>query len=129
MTIKLDENDFIVCFWNANSHEGNNFLMLLRKREGRWLIDYRFRARRDEKAFDSKDVKRFFQAKCKPGTTEAEALEVCQGLFKLTSEEFCANRICQRVNGNIDKFIEAIDKYECYHSKVEQKGVGNEGAG
>lgn len=129
MTVKLDERDFIAYFWVADVLDGDNFLMMLRKREGQWLIDYRFRLKEDEKVFDSVDKKVAYQAECKPGMTESEAFKTCQELFQLTSEEFCMNRVYQRVNGDVEKFIKAVGKYECFHSKVIPRTGGEQNEG
>lgn len=129
MSTKLDERDHIACFWFADDLDGNNFLMLLRRREDRWMVDYRFRVVIDEKVFDSTDRKRFFHADFVPGTSEADAFKTCQEMFQLTNKEFCINCICQRVDGGVEKFVEALKKYPCFHSKAISRGEYNERTG
>lgn len=118
MTVELNEKDHIVCIWQADDLDGNNFLMLLRKRDGCYLIDYRFRYRRDEKVFDSKDEKSFYNCVCKPETTETEVFEACKHVFLLISERYCIHSFCQRVDGDLAKFEAVLKKYECFHIKT-----------
>ena len=102
MTIRLDENDHVVCFWLADSLEDDNFLMLLRLRDGRYVVDYRFRYKRDDVAFDSKDEKHFFQATFNdPDVTEAKVVETCQEMFLVICAGYPLRNVCQRIDGDI----------------------------
>lgn len=122
MSFKLDEKDHIVCFWMADDFDDNNFLMLLRRRDGHYVIDYRFRYVKDNRVFDSDDEKNFYQAKFKDlDVTETVAVETCQKMFSVVGTGFSLRNICQRVDGGMDEFVEAMSKYECFHVKTLEK--------
>lgn len=129
MAIHIKKDDYISCFWIADDLDNNNFLMILRKSKGRWLLDCRFRYVKDEKVWDSADRKMFYQFKSNPGTSESEMLETCQEIFQITSKQYYMNSICQHVDGDGAKFLEAMDKYEQFHSKVEARTRGEQNEG
>ena len=52
--------DYILGVWFACNKEGNDYMMTICKRNNEWLGEYRFRYRRDEKIFNSKDIKNFY---------------------------------------------------------------------
>ena len=117
MTIKFDKKDHVVNVWFADDINGNNLMTILRRREDRYTLDVRVRQRVDDKIYDSKDKKDFYQATMKPGMTEEAALATCSAFWVTVSERYCMHQINQRVDGGVKKFTKVMRKYEAFHCK------------
>lgn len=118
MSIKLDEKDFIIKFWRAESFKGNALMILLRRREGTMFIDCRVRQKKDDKIWNSIDEKVFYHWKVVQGTTEDEALKKCNDLWFETTRIFSCHCFSQVINGDVPKFIEMLKQYTTlYHEK------------
>lgn len=107
MTIRLEENDHVLYFWHATAINDDEFLMMLYERDGRWTIDCRFRYIKDNE-------KSFYHVECKRDTSEETATELCRFVFEQTNETYCMNRVCQRIDGDLHKFIEVMKKYDYF---------------
>ena len=117
MTVRLDEKDHVVNVWFADDVDGNDLLVILRRRENQYLLDVRIRLRVDDRVYDSEDEKDFWRVTLKPGITEETALTVCKVFWVTASEKYCMHQICQRVGGGPKKFTRVMKKYAAFHSK------------
>lgn len=118
MTIEFDEKDHVVNVWFADDIDGNNLMMILRRREdGQHVMNVRLREKIDDRVFDSEDRKNFWQMTFKRGVTEEAALVMCNSFWLVASQKYCMHQINQRVDGGPEKFAITMEKYVAFHSK------------
>lgn len=123
MGFKFNEEDFFVCLWHAEDLEGNNFLMFLRRRGEYWFVDCRFRHKLDDKIFDSKDERSFYQTKMPSTTPEPEMLRGCRVVFQKVSEKYGCKCFSQRIDGGAAKMVEVMKRFPDYfHMQVVKEG-------
>ncbi len=121
MSIVLEETDHIVAFWHAEGYNGDDLLMMLRKRTLHWRLDWRTRHRIDNEIFTSKDTKIFRHAISGLQVTADHVFHDAQTTFEVTQKEFPLKRLCQRVDGNLTKFYEITKRYSFFHVKEVKK--------
>ena len=121
MSIELVATDHIVAFWHAESYSGDDLLMMLRKCPLHWRLDWRIRHRVDTEVFTSRDTKIFRHALSGLQVTPDHAFYDAQTTFEVTKEEFPLKRLCQRVDGDPDKFYEITKRYSFFHAKEVRK--------
>lgn len=80
MSIELKPGDYVLGIW-VFDNPPYNLLGIVRKSEGQWIFDVRTRTYVDDKIFDSKDRKRFWQVTYKPDQTEESVLESVREMF------------------------------------------------
>lgn len=117
MTMRLDENDHVVNVWFADDVDGNNLVVILRRRENQHVMEVRVRQKVDEKVYDSKDKRTHYRMTFKNGITEETALVMCNSFWVMSSEKYCMHQINQRVDGGVEKFTKTMQKYEAFHCK------------
>jgi len=74
MSMSLEKDDYILGVWCLAGAKAN-WLCIVVKRADEWVIQYRFRYFRDDKAFDSQDKKSFFVARADGEKSESEIIE------------------------------------------------------
>jgi hypothetical protein len=64
--------------------DGCDWMACIRKANGKWRLDYRFRYHKDDKAFDSKDEKSWYSAEPKDGNGEKGLEDLIAGVHEVS---------------------------------------------
>jgi hypothetical protein len=71
--IELSDKVWVYGMWFVQGNDVD-WMACIRKVEGKWRLDYRFRHYRDDKVYDSEDEKRWFSAVAKSEDTPLEPM-------------------------------------------------------
>lgn len=123
MSFKVLDSDYIVAFWYARCANGDEFSMLLRKRNGRWRLDWCFDYKQDVRMMPFKMVwpKHYYHALCGLQVTVAEALRQARNVFEITAAEFSAYRLHRVVDGSVLKLDAVLLQNKLPVAKVHQQ--------
>lgn len=120
MSFMINDSDYIVAFWYACCANSDEFVMLLRKLEGRWRLDWQFIYKNDPRLLSHvlrRPWKRYY-ALCGLQVTELEALNQAKGVYELTANEFMYKRTYGPVHGYVLGLEAAVKHYGLDISKV-----------
>ena len=120
--MEIREDDYILGFWFAEAENGDNWLMLLLRRGEKYIGQYRFRYKKDDKVFDSKDEKSFysFSAKTKD-IAEGEMIKKINQIFEIVKLRYPLRAKYIEVKGDIHKFSYLGAQEDFFHIKTGSK--------
>lgn len=119
--MEIKDNDYIVGMWFAEAKNGDNWQLTLLKRDNKWLGEYRFRYKVDEKVFDSKDKKSFYSFTIDGKMKEKEVIAKLNKLFELIKIKYPKGKFVE-VKGDMDKFMYVMAQEKFIHIKFEKRG-------
>lgn len=84
MTIELSDTSTILGHWFTNIPGGDFMATVYRdNNDSPWQLRYRFRYHVDDKAFNSQDIKNWYQGTAEPGKSEQELFDQVDGVVKM----------------------------------------------
>lgn len=86
MSIVIEEDDYILGIWVADGPEGNALTLIKRKLGERWHIHTRIRNYIDDKVWDSKDTKQFYEWTTDIDYTEDQLIDIGREVSRLAVE-------------------------------------------
>jgi len=112
--IEFTENTYCLGIWYLQD-ETRDWLAAV-TREGEFVARYRFRYYRDDKAWDSDDVKNWWEARC-PGKTEDQIIAMIDDVAAaLRRQGFSTSEPWRRiVRGNSEAVLEALKQAPFSH--------------
>jgi len=97
-------DDYILGMWFAEAPNGDNWQMTIIKRDGKWLGEYRFRYKKDDKVWHSNDRKSFYNFKIPEEETEEEVLKKMEVFFDVIKIQYPRGEFIS-IKGDFNKFI------------------------
>jgi len=117
---------FFVEWPNFGNVDAGNLLLALWEEDGRAKFKYRFRYFRDEKVFDSQDVRNWYEADgqlAPDGELMAKFTMVCK-MIAGVSEAEVADAIY--INGDAEAAMRALLNAEWAHARAEEVELGGD---
>lgn len=115
----VNKDDYILGFWFAQASNGDNWTMTAKKHPtlpDHWLVEYRFRYKEDDKIFESKDTKSFYN-KMVVGTEEEVKHKLDDLFYTVITPRFNNRKEYIDVRGNQEKFIYLLAQADYVHVK------------
>ena len=119
----VNKDDYVLGVWYAENEKNNNWLMTIKrdtKNKEDWQMEYRFRYAKDDKAWDSDDVKNFYNGTI-TGLSEEEVLEKCNTIFEHIQLEYKKNPKYIEVKGDGEKFAYLMAQENWCNVKMSHK--------
>lgn len=120
--MELGNNDYVLGMWFADDKDGNSLMMIVKRGENldSWEGEYTFRYKRDDKIFDSNDVKSRYSFKIEK-TSDQEVIEKMNLAFDMMSVRFNNFRDFVEVKGDHSKMVELLKDKKWCHIKKQPK--------
>jgi len=133
--MEITENEYILGVWFANNPEIGNIMLTVYKKDlidGEWLLETRFRWYKDNKAFNSNDIKKSSTMMLNKNTSEEE-IEVKNDIFlKCCKAMGFEETYYVPVKGGGKKLVRLLKAQPWAHISVleePEKGEGDNGRG
>lgn len=122
MTLELKDGRYVSQMWYCANNEKDWLCALYRDPGECWTVLYRFRYYRDDKAFDSKDIKNWYRCRAPTDRKESEVIEFTDGLAELVALEAGAklHKLLLRTD-NVKKIFEAMKREDFAHFLEEKR--------
>ena len=118
----IEENDYILGFWFAEAGNGDDWLMILLRRGKKYIGEYRFRYKKDDKIFDSEDKKSFYSFSAKTeDVAEDEMVKKLNGFFEMVKLRYSVRAKYIEVKGDFHKFSYLGAQEDFFHIKTGGK--------
>lgn len=119
--MEFDKDDYILGVWFANADDNNsNFMLTVKRKLGevdQWEGEYRTRYFKDNKTFNSEDIKNFRAFKTKGSISEDRIEKKMHDLFDFVKIKYNKDREYVEIKGGMDKFVFKLAQCEWSHIK------------
>ena len=120
----IDEHDYILAIWTLDvCGEINQLISAVRKKD-KWACQCRIRVIMDDKVFNSKDKKSFYDMNIKPDATEDEVFEKLQRMHEKALDAMRSHYQDKEirtevieVRGGVERFLEVCKTSKFLHAK------------
>lgn len=116
--MEFKKDDYILAYWFAADKDGNDWMITVIKRDNEWIAEYRFRYRKDEKIFGSKDEKNYYSFKIPASEPENLVIEKINKIFEIIKLRYSECATFTEVKGDIDKFIYLLAQEKFSNIKI-----------
>lgn len=115
--LMIDEKT--IGLWSVALGDSGNWLALLARKDQGITLTYRFRWYRDDKVYDSKDKKNWYQVEAK-STSPERGIEITRKAFNDILHASVANKGWELLRGerNMEEFMAELVKMPGMHAKT-----------
>jgi hypothetical protein len=124
MTLELKDGRYVSQMWYCANGEKDWLCALYRDPGERWTMLYRFRYYRDDKVFDSKDIKNWYCWRAPTDRTESEVIKFTDSLAEFIALEARAklHKLFLRTD-KVEKILEAMKHGDFTHFLEEKRAT------